>query len=104
MPSSLEACATITSTTSRSSCRVKPIWDRRLSTSQFSTLTLPLYMLERYEQELATRAEVLWRNLHRAHSSIGARRAANLHAELMRAFREDLDAAVTYLSPRFEKD
>lgn len=63
-----------------------------------------LVIFNRYVQEVARRADVIWRNLHRAHNSIGAPHSDRLRSDLREAFRADLDAVVSGLSPRFEKD
>ena len=65
---------------------------------------LYLYIMERYEQEISRRAEIIWRNLHRAHNSKGATYSDDLRAALLKAFREDLDAQLSHLAPPFQKD
>lgn len=63
-----------------------------------------IYLMDRYRQEVATRADVIWRNLHRAHVSFGAPLAESLREDLREAFRAALDGALTHLSPSFERD
>jgi hypothetical protein len=66
--------------------------------------TMWLYLMERYQQEMVTRADIVWRNLIRAHQSTGAHFADGLRGHLIQAFRADLDAVVTALAPRFQED
>ena len=61
-------------------------------------------IMGRYAQEMAQRADIIWRNLHRAHQSHGAPHSENLRNDLREALRVDLDAMMTVLSPLFETD
>src|SRR4051794_37552034 len=63
-----------------------------------------IYIFELYRREIVVRADVVWRNLHRAHNSMGAPYPDALRADLRNAFRAQLDEVVSDLSPRFEKD
>jgi len=63
-----------------------------------------LYLMQLYEQEIGRRAEVIWRNLLRAHGSLGSPHTATLHADLVEVFRWGFDAAIDDLRPRFEAD
>lgn len=65
---------------------------------------LHLYVMQAYEQEIVRRADVVWRNLHRAHGSFGSQITPALGADLFQAFRQDLDAALDALRPRFDAD
>jgi hypothetical protein len=62
-----------------------------------------LYMMKRYEEEVAKRAELIWRNLHRAHSSFGAPMSEQLRYDLRSAFREELDAEISNMAPKFQQ-
>lgn len=61
-------------------------------------------LMELYEKEVAQRAEIVWRNLHRAHNSVGAPHTDTLRADFLEAFRVDLDVAMQHLRPQFDKD
>jgi hypothetical protein len=64
-----------------------------------------LYIARTYEDELRARAQVIWRNLQRAHSSFGApHTGGTLRNDLFNSLREQLDAAVATLAPRLDKD
>lgn len=65
---------------------------------------LPLQLMELYEREIAARALVVWRNLHRAHGSFGSQRSEGLLADLSAAFNAEFDAALQALRPRFDAD
>src|SRR5688500_2716917 len=62
------------------------------------------YLMQLYEQEAGRRAQVLWRNLHRAHQSMGAQHNDELGVDLIQAFAAELDLVMSGLAPRFEKD
>lgn len=65
---------------------------------------LYLILMQLYEQEVGRRAQIIWRNLHRAHGSFGASISPELRSDLVDAFRVDLDAMLADLCPRFEAD
>lgn len=62
------------------------------------------YLMELYRQEVGQRAEIAWRNLHRAHNSVGAPHTDALRGDLLEVFRADLDAVIGELRPPFDKD
>jgi hypothetical protein len=63
-----------------------------------------LYLMERYAQEVGRRADVIWRNLHRAHNSKGAPYSYRLRHDLREEFRAQIDSVLSDLSPRFQTD
>jgi hypothetical protein len=63
-----------------------------------------LYIAQAYEQDLFQRAAVVWRNLLRAHNSLGAARTETLRQDLFESFRSQLDEIVRDLAPKFNND
>lgn len=63
-----------------------------------------VYLMQLYQQEVMRRADIIWRNLHRAHNAMGAPLTDTLRADLVGAFRGDVDAVMQGLWPRFDKD
>jgi hypothetical protein len=62
-----------------------------------------LNLMDLYAKEVGRRAEVIWRNLHRAHSSFGAARTATLHADLVETFRANLYTMLADLRLKFDE-
>src|SRR3989442_1024551 len=63
-----------------------------------------LYVMQAYEEEVKARAQVIWRNLQRAHSSFGATLSDTLRRDLFNSFRAEVDAVVAMLAPRLDQD
>lgn len=63
-----------------------------------------IYITQAYEQELFQRGAVVWRNLLRAHNSLGAARTETLRQDLFESFRSQFDEIVRDLAPIFNKD
>lgn len=61
-------------------------------------------LMNLYKEEIARRAEIVWRNLHRAHNSFGASLTDTLRADFVETFRVELDAAMHNLRPQFDND
>lgn len=62
------------------------------------------YLMQAYEEEVERRAQVIWSNLHRAHGSLGSSVTPELRADLSVVLREDINAMVEALHPRFDVD
>jgi hypothetical protein len=63
-----------------------------------------IYAGVEYGNEVFQRAAIVWRNLLRAHTSIGAPRPDNIQRDLLDSFRAQLDQVVQGLIPDFNKD
>jgi hypothetical protein len=61
-------------------------------------------LMELYGEEVARRADVIWRNLHRAHTSLSLVHAEGLAGDLLAAFRVDLEVTVKELLPKLMAD
>lgn len=57
-----------------------------------------------YQEELRARAEIAWRNLHRAHRSFGAPVNDTLSDDLLSAFRAELDLVYGELEQTFQAE
>lgn len=62
------------------------------------------HLMVLYKREVGLRAQVIWRNLHRAHGTFGSAHSGSLGTDLTQAFRADLDMMVEALRPRFDAD